>query len=515
MGSELKELLNGVETIRHSGEPGIDVTRLAWDSREVARGDLFIALRGVNSDGHAFVRSALEAGAVGAVLGEAAVFDDLLRHGIRQSLVQVRDTRAAMATIAANLYDHPSEHLKVVGITGTNGKTTTSYLIERIFEQAKLHPGVLGTVNYRFGTHTWPASHTTPESPRIQELLAKMLGQGARSAILEVSSHALLQKRVARVAFDAVLFTNLTQDHLDYHASMEEYFAAKRLLFTECLEDQPGKPNPVCVINADDPWGARLVAECRDAGRQVLAYGLHPSARHEQGEIACDIYPLECRWSVGGIKANVRSPWGSFEIHSPLMGEHNVYNALAALAVSRALGVSEQEVAVGLSALNCVPGRLEPVPSTEGVTVLVDYAHTPEALRNVLSAARALTKGRLYCVFGCGGDRDRGKRPLMAKAVADLADVAVLTSDNPRTEDPRQILADAEAGLSGTKGQDYVVEIDRAAAIRLAIAKAGQGDLVLIAGKGHETYQIVGTEKRHFDDREVAAAALAEKGGAQ
>ncbi len=509
---KLEELLKGVAAERVLGAPRLDAAGLSCDSRAVRAGDLFVALSGARSDGHAFVREALDAGAAGVVVERPEIFESLRTGGGRKVAVLVRDSRKALARLSANFHGNPSHRLTVAGITGTNGKTTTSYLCESVLLAAGLRPGVVGTVNYRVGGQVWPSTHTTPGPLELDELLVRMAEAGARGAVMEVSSHALSQCRVDGIEFDAVIFTNLTQDHLDFHPTMNDYFLAKRRLFTEVLAEQRLKKTPALVINADDEWGRKLLAEARSAGRRALAYTLSKNGEGVSGP--CEIYPTSLSWDAAGFRAGVRTPAGELQLKSPLVGEHNVYNALAAVGMGVGLGLLPAVIEQGIASCARVPGRLDPVPHSLGFTVLVDYAHSPDALRNVLPAARKLARGKVLCVFGCGGDRDRAKRPLMARAVSELADLAILTSDNPRTEDPAQILADTRAGLQGREGREYVIESDRRKAISLAIERAQAGDVVLIAGKGHEDYQIVGTQKHHFDDREEAARALRSREGA-
>ncbi len=497
---KLEELLRGLSTVKVRPGGSGEVVEVCYDSRRTHPRTLFVAVPGTKIDGHDFASRALEGGAAGAVVERESVFAELSARYSDRHLVLVKDARLALADLSAALHVRPSERLALVGITGTNGKTTTSFLVESILRAAGLFPGLIGTISYRVGGETLPSTHTTPESVDLDDLLSRMSESGAKSAVLEVSSHALAQHRVAGLEFDAVVFTNLTQDHLDFHKDLEDYFQAKRRLFTSQLDRQKKKKNPACVINAGDSYGKRLLSECRAAGRCVFSYALEGDA---------DLRPEKISWNTAGIHGTIHTPAGILEIRSHLVGEHNVLNILAAVGAGIALNISLKQVAAGIEALERVPGRLDPVPNKLGLSVLVDYAHSPDALENVLSAARKFSKARVICVFGCGGDRDRTKRAPMARAVSRLSDLAILTSDNPRTEDPLRILADAREGLSGKEGEKFFVEADRRKAIALAIGKAKSGDVVLIAGKGHEDYQIIGTVKHHFDDREEAAAALA------
>jgi len=477
------------------GDP--EVSRVTGDSRAVAPGAVFFALAGTARDGHDFALEAARSGAV-AVVAERPV------ACAPAALLLAPSSRRAMAIAAANFHGRPGDALLLAAVTGTNGKTTITYLVEACARYAGVAAGVLGTV-----THRWPgaersAAHTTPESTEIQAMLAEMRAAGARAAILEVSSHALAQERVAGMRFRVAGFTNLTRDHLDYHGDMERYFAAKRRLFTEHLA-----PDGVAVVNGRDPAGARL-ADQVGPGRRVWRFG----GRADDALRADDV-----RSDLDGISARLTTPAGPLEIRSPLVGAHNLENLLCAAGIALALDLPPEAVARGLSECAGAPGRLERFGS-RGVSVFVDYAHTDDALSRALAALRALSPRRLVCVFGCGGDRDRGKRPLMGGAAGRGADQVVVTSDNPRTEDPAAIIAEILPGLEragmrrltpealrrGERG--FTVDPDRRAAIALAIASADEGDAVLVAGKGHEDYQIVGTEKRPFSDRDEARRAL-------
>jgi UDP-N-acetylmuramoyl-L-alanyl-D-glutamate--2,6-diaminopimelate ligase len=474
-----------------------EVLVVTGDSREVKAGALFCALPGARLDGHDFAAEAARRGAV-AVVAERPVECAPAR------LLLVPSARRAMALAAANLLGRPADALRLAAVTGTNGKTTVTYLLEACLSAARIPTGVIGTVTHRFPGVARPAAHTTPESTVIQALLAEMRDAGARAAIMEVSSHALAQERVAGCRFAAAGFTNLTRDHLDYHGGMDSYFATKRRLFVEHLA-----PDGVAVVNARDPWGARL-ADQLGPGRVVWRYGIRAGDALRAEGLAV---------SLDGIRATLVTPRGPLEVHSPLVGAHNVENLLCAAGLALALGVSPEQVGQGLSASRGAPGRLERIDGP-GFTVFVDYAHTDDALHRVQTALRALEPRRLITVFGCGGDRDRGKRPLMGAAAGRGSDLAIVTSDNPRSEDPLRIVDEVLPGLvqvgrrrltpaeavAGEAG--YAVEPDRRAAIELAVACARQGDAVLIAGKGHEESQIVGGERRRFDDREEARRAL-------
>ena len=484
------------------GDPTVEVAGLAYHSREVKEGFLFAALRGLQADGNRFIPEALARGARALLVEELA-------EGAGATQVVVPRAREALARLASAFWGDPSLSLTVVGITGTNGKTTTSYLLESIFAEAGKITGVVGTVNYRYAGRTWPAATTTPESLDLQRLLAEMRAEGVTHAVLEVSSHALDLRRVEGCHFDAALFTNLTRDHLDYHGSMGKYFEAKKLLFTEVLRESR-KKNLFSVINADDPRGEEL---CRSAPGTVFRYGI--KSREE-------IYPRRFLGDLDGIRAEIVTPRGALEIAGPLIGLHNLANILAAVSVAEALGIPSEITARGVEKMGRVPGRLDWVPGGGGLRIFVDYAHTPDALERALETLRSVRPARLFVIFGCGGDRDRGKRPTMGRAAALGSDFAVATSDNPRSENPRQILAEIEGGIretgrprltreefaGGGAPGGYVVIADRREAIMQTVNAARPGDVILIAGKGHEDYQILGATRIHFDDREEALAAL-------
>lgn len=504
----LAELLNILPDAKAFGPPpAAEMTGLAYDSRKVGPGMLFAALNGVASDGHDYVAKAAEAGAAAALVERPVEGVDLWQ-------LQVPDSRAALAHLAAAYCGHPSRAMTMVGITGTNGKTTTSYLIEAVLAK-RGQTGVIGTVETRYAGKTIPAEMTTPESVELQELLAGMRSAGVSQAVMEVSSHALEQHRADGALFDAAVFTNLTRDHLDYHGDMETYLTAKLRLFRELLPSSlaAGKLG-AAVVCLDGEYGPAVAQAATDAGLPLWTYGFNAQAM---------VRAEEPKLSLDGGSCLVRWPGGSFRARTPLVGAYNLQNLLAAATVGLALGMAPGEIAAGLEACQGVPGRLQRVGSAETrPAVFVDYAHTDDALSQVLAALRPLTKGRLICVFGAGGDRDHGKRPLMGLAVGQGADAAVLTSDNPRTEEPAAIMAMIEPGLKEAgmqhaekreAGGIYLTQPDRAKAIALAIAQADADDVVLIAGKGHEDYQIVGREKRHFDDREQAAAALKLRAG--
>jgi UDP-N-acetylmuramoyl-L-alanyl-D-glutamate--2,6-diaminopimelate ligase len=501
----LKDFLTLQKLQQADGDLDQEVAGLVYDSRRVARGDVFFAVPGAQADGHQFVNQAIERGAIAVVVADKAK----VPRGV--TVVCVHDVRATMGLWAARFYSQPGRRLKIVGVTGTNGKTTTTYLIESIFASAGMEPGVIGTISYRYGGKEMPAHHTTPESPDIHALMAEMAQRGARSMAMEVSSHALVQERVRGVDFDVGVFTNLSRDHLDYHKSMDDYFLAKSRLFTDYLPAS-GKSAKAAVINGDDARGRELLRQAQHAGLATWSFGC--------GE-ECDIKPLEVHHNVSGQSGKIKVKDRVVEFSSELIGAANLDNILAAVAVGFALQIPQTAIVEGIRKLRSVPGRLQRVENSRGVLVLVDYAHTPDALEKTLSAVRPLTGAKLLTVFGCGGDRDRGKRPLMGEIAARLSDVVVLTSDNPRSEDPSRILQEIEAGMQKTGISKleahaakvdgvhrYGVEANRRKAISLALRWSEPGDVVVIAGKGHEDYQILGKEKIHFDDREVAREIL-------
>ncbi len=487
------------------GDGSVEIAGMTQDSRAVEPGFLFAAVEGARADGARFVGEAVAAGA-------AAV---LARQPVSQSVpcIIVPDPRGALGPAAAACYGDPTRRLRLVGVTGTNGKTTVTYLVEAALVAAGHHPGVMGTVEYRFGETRWSAVHTTPEAPVIQSVVRRMADLGATHLVLEVSSHGLALGRLGGSAFDVVAFTNLTQDHLDFHGTMEEYAAAKLLLFTAAIDGTPGTR---AVVNQDDPFARTILARLE---RPVLTVSVDPAA---DADLRPEVPP---RYGIEGITARVTTPGGPVSLVTPLLGPHNLSNLLVALGIALQLGLEPGAATAGLSAVGAVPGRLERIGAGSDIAVLVDYAHTPDALSRVLAALAPLTAGRLIAVFGCGGDRDRAKRPLMGEAVARGADLAVVTSDNPRTEEAGSIIDMILPGLEG-EGWRHVaadelpsarlgfgVEPDRATAIRLAITAARPGDTVLVAGKGHEDYQILGTRRIHFDDRETARGILVGRAG--
>jgi UDP-N-acetylmuramoyl-L-alanyl-D-glutamate--2,6-diaminopimelate ligase len=502
----LADLILDLEHLDFKGDPGVEITGLAYDSRQVKAGYLFVALRGNTLDGHGYLGDAIQRGATALV---AEAFDGT---PARTAAVRVSNSRAALSKLAVRFYDEPAAGLNLIGITGTNGKTTTSYLLESILRAAGAKPGVIGTINYRLGGRTYPAPLTTPESLDLMRLLREMADEGVTDVIMEVSSHALDQNRTADCPFKVAVFTNLSRDHLDYHRTMGAYFKAKSRLFTE-LQATRSEGQAHAVINRDDPKGAELIRLTR---ANLMTYGLGKD---------CDLHADGVSADYAGIGARLITPVGEAAVRSPLLGAFNTYNILAATGAALALGVALDDVVTGIEQLNVVPGRLETVPNPRGLRMVVDYAHTPDALSKTMGTLKLLVEGKLITVFGCGGDRDKGKRYEMGLAAGQQSDLVVITSDNPRSEEPSAIIAQVESGTresdlpkttwSSSRPQatppGYFIEVDRRKAIRMAVAMAGAEDLVLIAGKGHEDYQIIGGERRHFDDREEAGLAASER----
>ncbi|WP_172839041.1 UDP-N-acetylmuramoyl-L-alanyl-D-glutamate--2,6-diaminopimelate ligase [Thermanaeromonas toyohensis] len=485
----LKELSSVVEVLDRGGDQGVLIRGLHYDSRRVEPGFLFVAVPGFRTDGHLYLKEAAERGAVAAVIQKEVP----LPPGI--SWIRVRDTRMALADLAAYFYGYPSRRLRLFGVTGTNGKTTTTYLIEGLLSQAGRPTGLLGTVANRLGEQVLTTEHTTPESLDLQRLLAWMVDSGAEAVAMEVSSHALALERVRGTEFDVAVFTNLTQDHLDFHRNMEDYFNAKAKLFTS-LGEGFKSGFKYAVINSDDLWSPRLIALTKVP---VITYGLRTKAMVRAENV---------KMESTGTFLEVVCAGQRYPLHLKLVGQFNVYNALAAWSVGWQEGLEPHVIADILSRLEGAPGRFEKVEAGQDFTVIVDYAHTPDGLENVLRAARQVTPGRVIVVFGCGGDRDRTKRPLMGEAAAKLSDFCVITSDNPRSEDPEAIIAEILPGVERVKTRDYIVEVDRRRAIARALEMARSGDTVVIAGKGHETYQLIGGKVLPFDDRQVAREEL-------
>jgi UDP-N-acetylmuramyl-tripeptide synthetase len=485
-----------------AGKKDPEIRSIHYRSQEVMPGGLFVAIAGHAADGHDYIDDAIARGAVAIVSQKEC--------SVKMPNIRVADTRRALADMAACFFDNPSEPLTVIGITGTNGKTTSAYLLESILKQAGIEVGVIGTINYRYAGQTFDNPITTPESLDLQRILAEMLRAGISHVVMEASSHAIDLDRIRNCWFDVAVFINLSQDHLDFHGDMEAYWASKKRLFTEYLMEGPKSGHAVAVINCDSKKGGELADVLKVP---VIKTGSETDDTVYAGNMQCD---------RNGIAGEISMPGGKFHFKSRLVGRHNLENILCAAGVAYALNLPAGTVRSGIEAVSVIPGRLEHIENHAGRFVYVDYAHTPDALQNVIKALSAVMQRRMICVFGCGGDRDREKRPLMGEIATRLCALAVVTSDNPRTEDAMAIIAQILEGArktnsrkysaaelkNGFKDRGYVVEADRRAAIQLAIAISEPGDTVLIAGKGHETYQIIGTTTRAFDDREEARKAL-------
>jgi UDP-N-acetylmuramoyl-L-alanyl-D-glutamate--2,6-diaminopimelate ligase len=491
------EVIAGVETIRRAA-PNSEITGIEYDSRRVNSGSLFIAIQGETTDGNRFLKNAMERGAAAILTDSGAAFEETVSRFPELAIAQIAHGRNAMALASVIFFGHPEQQLKLTGITGTNGKTTTAFLLDAILNHAGRKTVLVGTIEYHVAGSVRPAPHTTPESRDLLALLREGVDAGATEAVMEVSSHALAQGRVHGLGYDVAIFTNLTRDHLDFHRTMENYFAAKRRLFDGSLSHPPR----VAVVNIDDPHGAELVLTACEAGAEIFAYGLG-AGEFQAGNL---------KMTPAGMSFTLQSPSGPAEIMTRLTGKVNVYNLLAASAAAYARGLSLDEIQTGIASLACVPGRFQTVDEGQSFTVVVDYAHTDDALRNLTALARefvTVTGGRVITLFGCGGDRDKTKRPLMGRAAGEGSDFVVLTSDNPRSEDPAAILCDALPGLHGTRAR-YAIEPDRAAAIKLALHEAKPGDIVLLAGKGHEKTQTIQGNAIPFDDAALASQYLKE-----
>jgi UDP-N-acetylmuramoyl-L-alanyl-D-glutamate--2,6-diaminopimelate ligase len=485
---KLKDLLKGVAFLNLHGNEKEEIQGIAYSSKNVKNGFLFAALKGAKENGFDFIEEALARGAA-AILSERPRPDN-----IEKIWIQVSEARQALALASANFYSHPSDKMKVIGITGTKGKTTVTYLLESIIKKSNFHPAVIGTISYRWPNNTISAERTTPEAPDLQRMLSEMASQGVTHCMIEVSSHALDLKRVLGIGFDVAVFTNLSGEHLDYHHSLESYFEAKKKLFFLNHKKR------TAVVNLDDSWGKKLIAELRN--EEVLTYGLEPSAQ-VSGE--------NFKFSQKGIELSVRYPEGKLTVFSALLGMPNVYNILASISAALALNIPPASIKKGISSLQGVPGRFERVENPFGFNIFVDYAHTDNALRNLLETVRGLSPKRIFLVFGAGGDRDKTKRPRMGEVAAELADMSILTSDNPRSEDPLAIISGIEKGIKKTGNKNYKILTDRKEAIEYALSLLEKGDYLVVAGKGHENYQIFKDKTIPFDDAEVIRKILKEK----
>lgn len=489
--SELIAVLSQKEIV--AGNPEIDITGIAHNSTSVQPGFLFICIEGYKTDGHRYASQAVEKGAKAVLVSK--VITDLPADVVQ---VKVSDTRLAEAFLAAKFYDYPTRKMPVIGITGTNGKTTTTYLLESILQTAGHRPGIMGTISYRFAGKLIPAKNTTPSALELNQIMAQMVAVGCDYLVMEVSSHALVQGRVEGIDFDIGIFTNLTRDHLDFHNTLEEYLKAKCILFVKLGEGFDKKYPKFAVVNMDDQYATQVIAA---STVPVVQYGVSSDA---------DIRAANIVQTPQGLYFDLITPQGKAEIQLQLPGLFNVYNALAATAALSKTVISLEQIKQGLESVSVVPGRFQSVDCGQEFMVIVDYAHTDDALSNLLKSARQLTNQKLIVVFGCGGDRDRGKRPKMGEVAAKLADIVIVTSDNPRSEDPARIALDIEIGIKRVTNEPdkYQMVLDRKTAIAAAINSAKKGDLVVIAGKGHENYQVFADHTIHFDDVEVATEIL-------
>ena len=494
------DLIAEVSAVGSTGSSNAPITGVEYDSRRVRPGSVFVAMKGGSTDGNRFVDKAIPAGALGIITDSSNTFDHLTVYEAGLPVLEVEHGRRALAEASAAFFGHPERMLAATGITGTNGKTTTAFLIESLLNAASRKTVLIGTIEYHIAGEVRPSVHTTPESRDLFALMAEGAERGATELITEVSSHALDQQRMAGIPFDVAVFTNLTRDHLDYHQTMEKYYQAKRLLFDGTVYPAPR----VAVINVHDERAKQIAAAARRAGAEIRLYGIG------QGEWRTSTYAL----TPGGAVLQFETPAGTAQVKSNLAGEVNILNLLAAVTAAHARGVSFGDLISAIPTLRPVPGRFQPVDAGQPFTVIVDYAHTDDALRNLTGLARQMTAQsgkRVITVFGCGGDRDRTKRPKMGAAAGAGSDFVIATSDNPRTEDPAAILAEIEPGLKSS-GVRYTIEPDRTAAIKMAVEAAEPGDVVLIAGKGHEKEQILNGRTIPFDDAEVAEEALRQLG---
>lgn len=495
--ASLKDLAGGSGgAVELAGAGDVAVTSVEYDSRMVKKGCLFVAVEGFKSDGHRYVRAAVDSGAAAVCVSRERVGElaDLAGRGV--GILVAADTRTALSSLSAAFYGFPSRSMLAIGITGTNGKTSITYMLEAIMKRHGRNPGVIGTINYRWCGREYPAPNTTPESKDLQEILYRMRHDGVDAFIMEVSSHALELRRADDIDFDAVVFTNLTRDHLDFHHDFESYFNAKKRIFG--LLEKSFKKGRCGVVNVDDPYGRELFMMRNNYSYPIASFGIETEADYmpEPGAISNTVH---------GLSYRLARPDAGIAVDLNLLGKFQLYNSLAALAVSHRMGVPYSEITAGLADLATVPGRFDVLKDERDFVVIVDYAHTVDALEKLLKSVNELEHKRVITVFGCGGDRDRTKRPLMGSVAEENSDMIIVTSDNPRTEDPSRIIREIAAGL--TRGNHEIVP-DREEAIARAMGMAREGDIVVIAGKGHEDYQIIGTEKIHFDDKEVAARSM-------
>lgn len=484
---KLRELLRNIEYEVLSGDLDIDIESVEYDSRKTGQGSLFVAIKGYETDGHLYIGSAIERGAAAVILED----ENEWNKGIIATTIKVANSRKVLGEVSASFFNNPGKNLNIIGVTGTNGKTSVTYFLKSILKEAGHKVGIIGTIENQIDDIVVESSVTTPESRDVQELLRKMVDAGCTYCVMEASSHALYLDRVAAVPFKVAIFTNLSQDHLDFHKDLDEYLDAKIRLFEYINEDG------CSILNKDDPAFNKIKAA---AGGRLLTYSLKESS---------DYQAVNIRMDLNGTSFDLLTGKKQIKIQLRMIGEFSIYNSLAAIAAANEMGIKVEHIANGLKKAS-VNGRFQLIENNRKIAVVVDYAHTPDGLYNVLSTARKITDGRIICVFGCGGDRDRKKRPIMGKVAAEWSDYLVITSDNPRTEDPDSIIDMIEAGVSGT-GVEYVKITNRAEAIAHAIDTAKENDLVMIAGKGHEDYQIIGKTKHHFSDYETAKKIMDDK----
>ncbi len=479
-----------------AGPHDAEITSVEYDSRKVGPGTMFVAVKGFAADGHAYIKNAVDAGASAVVVSPDRL-NEFMKHSSKTAIYTSSDTRRALSILAASFFDFPSVEMDIIGVTGTNGKTSITYMLESVLKKAGMNPGVIGTINYRWAGKTLSAPNTTPESRDIQELLHNMLEDGVDSVVMEVSSHALALGRVEDVDFNCAIFTNLTGDHLDFHSDMEDYFSAKMRLFT--LLDKGVNEIRCAVVNADDGYCRRIIDAKKDFSFPVNSFGM------SNADYMPDADSIENK--ITGLSYKLKKPF-SMEVNLKLAGKFHVSNSLAALSAASSLGIEKKIIAEGLNELENVPGRYEVIHSNEGFSAVVDYAHTGDALLKLLQSVKELSHKRIITVFGCGGDRDKTKRPVMGAVASSNSDCVIVTSDNPRTEMPGAIISEI---ISGISLKNFEIVEDREHAIAKAVEMAQSGDIIVVAGKGHEDYQILGKNKIHFDDREMLMKYIAKR----
>lgn len=506
MQKQIKDILQNINIKKLYNEKLLSKTTsgITYNSKDVKQGNIFVCLKGLHTDGIHYINEAINNGAV------AVVTNQEVDNKYKDFVIVVDNTETALGILATNFYDNPSKKVLLVGITGTNGKTTVAYLLESIFATAGYKTGVIGTINYRFNNKIIPATNTTPFASDLQKILYEMVTSKVEVVIMEVSSHALAQNRVYGCEFDVAIFTNLSQDHLDYHLTMEDYFNAKSLLFKNMVPQKKDifidttLGRKVCVINYDDDYGKRLINLCNV--KDVFLYCKNTKNKNTK------FIATKIEYTSSSTTFELLYPQqNKIKITTSLLGEFNVYNILAAFATAYSQGIDVNTIIEGISKVSSIPGRIEKVPIPKNFTVVIDYAHTPDALQKVITVLKQLPHNKLIVVFGCGGDRDRSKRPIMGAIATSLADYVIVTSDNPRTEDPQKILLDIEVGIKKVGNKNYEIILDRKQAIYKALSIAKDNDIVLLAGKGHENYQIIGTQKIHFDEREIITEFFSNK----